>query len=166
MLVESFPVPDLFDLEYTGKLEKTLADIEKKKFQKSDFINMIVEFINKSVSAIKNDPNFGAKTKVSSDVEILGQCPECSSPVVETAKSFGCSNWKNGCKFAIWKDDRYITGFGKQVSPEMVKLLLQNGRVGFRGLKSKKGTTFAAYFHYIKDENTNRYNWKMEFIDN
>jgi len=166
MLVESFPVPDLFDLEYTGKLEKTLADIEKKKFNKSDFINMIVEFINKSVNAIKKDPNFGAKSKVSSDVEILGQCPECSSPVVETTKSFGCSNWKNGCKFAIWKDDRYITGFGKQVSPEMVKLLLKNGRVGFRGLKSKKGTNFAAYFHYIKDENTNRYNWKMEFIDN
>lgn len=165
MLVESFPVPDLFDLEYTGKLEKTLADIEKKKFHKSDFINMIVEFINKSVNAIKNDPKFGAKSTVASDVEILGQCPECSSPVVETPKSFGCSNWKNGCKFAIWKDDRYITSFGKQVSPEMVKLLLQNGRVGFRGLKSKKGTSFAAYFHYVKDENTNRYNWNMEFID-
>ena len=45
-------------------------------------------------------------------------------------------------------------------------LLLQNGRVGFRGLKSKKGTTFAAYFHYVKDENTGRYNWTMEFIDN
>lgn len=54
--------------QYTGKLEKTLADYWKKKFQKSDFINMIVEFINKSVSAIKNDPNFGAKTTVSSDV--------------------------------------------------------------------------------------------------
>lgn len=166
MLVETFPVTDLFDLEYTGKLEKTLADIEKHKFHKKDFINMIEEFIKKSVNDIKNDPKFGAKSIVSTDVEILGQCPECGSPVVESMKTFGCSNWKNGCKFAIWKDDRYITGFGKQVSPEMVKLLLQNGRVGFRGLKSKKGNNFAAYFHYIKDENTGRYNWKIEFIEN
>ncbi|MCE5285312.1 MAG: type IA DNA topoisomerase [Pelosinus sp.] len=166
MLVETFPVQDLFDLEYTGKLEKTLADIEKHKFHKNDFINIIEEFIKKSVNDIKNDPKFGAKSTVASDVEVLGQCPECGSPVVQSLKTFGCSNWKNGCKFAIWKDDRYITAFGKSVSPEMIKLLLKNGRVGFRGLISKKGNKFAAYFYYKKDENTGRYNWSMEFIDN
>lgn len=166
MLVETFPVQDLFDLEYTGKLEKTLADIEKHKFLKTDFINIIEEFIKTSVNAIKSNPKFGAKSTVASDVEIVGKCPDCGSPVVESVKTFGCSNWKNGCKFAIWKDDKYITSFGKKVSPEMVKLLLENGRVGFRGLKSKKGNKFAAYFYYIKDINTGRYNWKMEFIDN
>ena len=32
MMVEKFPVKELFDLEYTGRLEKTLSNIEKKKF--------------------------------------------------------------------------------------------------------------------------------------
>ena len=47
----------------------------------------------------------------------------------------------------------------------MVKILLESGRVGFRGCQSKKGNKFAAYFFYEKDEKTSRYNWRMEFID-
>lgn len=165
MMVEKFPVKELFDLEYTGRLEKTLADIEKKKFNKDDFIKMMADFVVQAVNEVKSAAQFGAPAVVAADVTVLGNCPECGSPVVEMPKSFGCSNWKNGCKFAVWKDDRYITGFGKQVSAEMIRLLLQNGRVGFRGLLSKKGTKFAAYFHYVKDEQTQRYNWQLEFID-
>ncbi len=165
MMVEKFPVKELFDLEYTGKLEKTLSDIEKKKYSKSDFINMMIEFVIKSVNDVKCTAAFGAHDIIPEDVEILGLCPECGSPVVESTKGFGCSNWKNGCKFTIWKDDKYISSFDRKVSTDMVKLLLKNGRVGFRGLKSKKGNKFAAYFYYCKDENTGRYNWKMEFID-
>ena len=165
MLVRTFPVKELFDLEYTGRLEKTLADIEKEKFQKQEFISMIISFVNKSVNDIKSDVKFGAKATVSDEQMVVGICPECGSPVVETEKAFGCSNWRNGCKYTIWKDDKYITSFGKKVSKEMVKILLESGRVGFRGCQSKKGNKFAAYFFYEKDEKTSRYNWRMEFID-
>lgn len=165
MLVEKFPVPELFDLEYTGKLEKTLADIERQKFSKINFITMITNFVQMSVEKIKNTPTFGAKINISADSIVLGLCPECNNPIIESAQSFSCSNWKNGCKFNIWKNDKYINGFGKQVSPEMIKLLLENGRVGFRGLKSKKGHIFSAYFYYVKDQTNNRYNWKIEFIE-
>ena len=47
----------------------------------------------------------------------------------------------------------------------MVKLLLQNGKVGFRNLKSKKGNTFCAYFRYEKNEENGYFKWKIEFID-
>ena len=40
-IVEIFPAKELLDLEYTGKLEKTLSDIEKGKYQKVDFLNLI-----------------------------------------------------------------------------------------------------------------------------
>lgn len=166
MMVEKLPVKELFDLEYTGKLEKTLSDIEKKKFSKIEFISMMIEFVIKSVNAVKSTASFGAHDAIPEDVEILGLCPECNSSVVESAKGFGCSNWKNGCKFTIWKDDKYISSFDRKVSADMVKLLLKNGRVGFRGLKSKKGNKFAAYFYYCKDKDTGRYNWKMEFLEN
>ena len=47
----------------------------------------------------------------------------------------------------------------------MVRLLLQNGKVGFRGLISKKGNKFSAYLRYVKDPEGDRYSWKLEFIE-
>jgi len=165
-LVEIFPVKDLLDLEYTGKLEKTLSDIEKGKFAKSDFMKMITDFTIESVDSIKKDDGALSRFKVEipKDVESLGSCPICGNPVIEGEKGFGCINWKNGCKYTIWKDDKYIASFGKKISKEMVQLLLKNGKVGFRNLKSKKGNTFSAYFKYEKNEETGYFNWKIEFI--
>ena len=165
-LVEIFPVQELFDLEYTGKLEKTLSDIEKGKFKKDDFMKLITDFTVESVDKIKKDTGALSKFRVElpKEVEAIGNCPVCGNPVIEGEKGFGCSNWKNGCKFTIWKDDKYIASFGKQVSKEMVSLLLKNGKVGFRNLKSKKGNTFSAYFKYVKNEETGYFNWQLEFI--
>jgi Topoisomerase IA len=167
-LVETFPVKELFDLEYTGRLEKTLSDIEKGKFAKSEFIKLITDFTIQSVELIKKDDAALSRFKVEipKDSENIGPCPVCGNPVIEGEKSFGCSNWKNGCKYTIWKDDRYIASFGKKISKEMVELLLKNGKVGFRNLKSKKGNTFSAYFKYEKNEESGYFNWKIEFIDN
>jgi DNA topoisomerase-3 len=166
-LVETFPVRELLDLEYTGRLEKTLSDIEKGKFAKSDFMKLIIDFTVNSVEIIKKDEGALSRFKVEipKDMESVGPCPVCGNPVVEGEKSFGCSNWKNGCKYTIWKDDKYIASFGKKISKEMVELLLKNGKVGFRNLKSKKGNTFSAYFRYEKNEETGYFNWKIEFID-
>ena len=165
-LVEIFPVQELFDLEYTGRLEKTLSDIEKGKFKKADFMKLITDFTVESVDKIKKDTGALSKFKVNlpEGVESIGPCPVCGNPIIEGEKGFGCSNWKNGCKFTIWKDDKYIASFGKQVSKEMVSLLLKNGKVGFRNLKSKKGNTFSAYFKYVKNEKTGYFNWELEFI--
>lgn len=162
-LVEHFPVKELFDLEYTGRLEKTLSDIEKGKFQKVKFLEMIKNFTSKAVGTIKEDQSSFASKAVPSR-ESVGVCPLCGSPIIETERAFGCSNWKSGCKYTIWKDDKYIKSFGKEVTRPMVELLLKNGKVGFRNLKSKKGTTFSAYFRYEKDEQTGYLSWKMEFI--
>ena len=165
-IVETFPAKQLLDLEYTGRLEKTLSDIEKGKFQKDEFLNMIKKFTEEAVEAIKNDTKVlsGTKIDIPKNVEPVGKCPMCGNPVVENEKGFGCANWKGGCKYTIRKNDKYIASIGKTVTRRMVELLLQNGKVGFRNLKSKKGTTYAAYLRYEKDEKTGYFNWKMEFI--
>ena len=166
-IVEIFPAKELLDLEYTGKLEKTLADIEKGKFKKEDFLNLIFDFTRSSVEKIKNDTSMLSKFKVEKPegAEEIGKCPVCGNAIIEGEKGFGCTNWKNGCKFTIWKNDKFIEAMGKKVTKEMVVLLLKNGKVGFRNLKSKKGTFFSAYLSYEKDEKTGYYNWKMEFIN-
>ena len=166
-LVEIFPVKELLDLEYTGRLEKTLSDIEKGKFKKDDFLTMIKDFTVEAVDDIKKDTAMLKNFKVAlpEGAESIGKCPVCGNDIIEGEKGFGCTNWKNGCKYTIWKNDKFIESMGKKVTKEMVELLLKNGKVGFRNLKSKKGTFFSAYLRYEKDEKTGYYNWKMEFIN-
>ena len=61
----------------------------------------------------------------------LGPCPLCGSEVVEQEKSYGCSGWQSGCKFAIWK-----TIAGKKISVRTAQALLQHGpEPGAQGLR-------------------------------
>ncbi len=127
-IVETFPAKQLLDLEYTGRLEKTLSDIEKGLFKKDEFLDMIRLFTKEAVEAIKNDTKVlsGTKVEVPKDMEPVGICPVCGNAVVENDKAFGCINWKGGCKYTIWKNDKYIGMLGKNVTRPMVELLLKN----------------------------------------
>ena len=70
----------------------------------------------------------------------LGPCPLCGSEVIEQEKSYGCSGWRDGCKFAIWK-----TIAGKQISARTAQALLRRGRSPvLKGFKSKSGKAFDA----------------------
>jgi DNA topoisomerase-3 len=81
----------------------------------------------------------GSNGGVASD-EPLGTCPKCGSPVVESKKAYGCSAWKTGCKFAIWK-----TVSGKRIGAAQAKQLLEKGRTGqLKGFKSKAGRPYSA----------------------
>ena len=128
---------------------------------------MIKNFTVEAVDDIKKDTAMLKNFKVAlpEGEESIGKCPVCGNDLIEGEKGFGCTNWKNGCKYTIWKNDKFIEAMGKKVTKEMVELLLKNGKVGFRNLKSKKGTFFSAYLRYEKDEKTGYYTWKMEFIN-
>ncbi|MDL0160964.1 DNA topoisomerase, partial [Clostridioides difficile] len=52
-LVEIFPVKDLFDVDYTGKLEKSLSDIQKGKYTRKEYLTNIISFIYQNVNIIK-----------------------------------------------------------------------------------------------------------------
>lgn len=164
-LVETFPIKDLFDLEFTGRLEKSLFDIEKRRFSKEEFLQVIFEFTTKSVQTIKNEQEITIKEVVTERKtnEVLGKCPVCGHAVIEGQKGFGCSNWKNGCKFVIWKNDKFLAAMKKKPTKTMVKSLLKNGVVTVKGLTSKKGNKFDANMRYEKNADNDYYSWKMEF---
>ncbi|MED3625062.1 type IA DNA topoisomerase [Neobacillus thermocopriae] len=166
-LVETFPVKELFDLEFTGKLEKTLSDIEKQKFSKESFLNFIFNFTTEAVKTIKNERDIiiNEVSKEKKSVEILGKCPVCGHGIIEGQKGFGCSNWKNGCKFVIWKNDKYLAAMKKKPTKTMVKSLLKNGVVLVKGLTSKKGNKFNAHLRYEKNSDNEYFSWKMEFLE-
>lgn len=52
-LVNIFPIKELMDTDYTGRLEKKLYDIEKGNFNKSDFLNEIYTFTKAGVQTMK-----------------------------------------------------------------------------------------------------------------
>ncbi|MCM3716234.1 DNA topoisomerase [Alkalihalobacillus oceani] len=166
-LVETFPVQELFDLEFTGRLEKALSDIEKQKVGKDQFLSFIYSFTTKSVNTIKQEQEVLLREvkRQQRNNEVLGPCPVCGHNVIEGQKGFGCSNWKNGCKFVIWKNDRYLAAMKKKPTKTMVKQLLKQGSAVVKGLKSKKGQTFSARLRYEKNEENDYYSWKMEFAE-
>ncbi|AVQ38593.1 DNA topoisomerase III [Clostridium botulinum] len=53
-LIETFPIRELLDTDYTGKLEKKLYDMEKGKFKREDFLKEIFNFTVNGVNKIKN----------------------------------------------------------------------------------------------------------------
>lgn len=70
----------------------------------------------------------------------LGPCPLCGSAVIEQDRFYGCSGWRAGCKFTIWK-----TIAGKKVSGRTAQALLRRGRSPLlKGFKSKAGKAFDA----------------------
>ena len=70
----------------------------------------------------------------------IGVCPLCGAEVVEQAKSYGCSGWRAGCKFAIWKSIA-----GKTITAKAAQALLAKGRSPkLKGFASKSGQSFEA----------------------
>lgn len=53
--------------------------------------------------------------------EELGKCPKCGKPILENKKAFGCSGWRDGCDFVIWKYDKVTKS---NVTATQVKKLL------------------------------------------
>ncbi|WP_096550885.1 type IA DNA topoisomerase [Ureibacillus thermosphaericus] len=167
-IVETFPIKELFDLEFTGRLEKTLSDIEKQKFQRERFLQFIFDFTKKAVHTIQQDEDviLNEVEKKKKTFEVLGKCPVCGHAVIEGQKGFGCSNWKNGCKFVIWKNDKFLASMKKKPTKTMVKQLLRDGNVLVKGLTSKKGNKFDAMLRYEKNPEEEYFSWKMEFSNN
>jgi DNA topoisomerase-3 len=81
----------------------------------------------------------GNRAKVR-DKAILGECPVCGSDIIESEKAYGCLNWKNGCKFVIWRKMS-----GRTIAKDMVRTLLKDGVTPFiQKFKSRAGKRFDA----------------------
>lgn len=185
-LIETLPIKELMDLEYTGKLEKTLSDIEKGTVKKDTFMNHIIKFVVNGVDTIRYQKTaplqyskeaivptqaVGSSTKkktasktaskTSSEKEVLGKCPICGNDVIEGSKGFGCMGYKSGCHFVIWKEDEALSRYGKKVNKTLVKQLLKKGEGTIKGLKTKNGTKFDAIVKYHFNGQLKKGEWEF-----
>ncbi len=98
----------------TGEWEAKLKKIEHNTYNPDQFMAEIIQFTQQ----LKDE-----STKPLYDDSKLGNCPLCQHPVIEGRQGYGCSQWKAGCKFVLWKQAFHLT-----VSRDMACQLLQNGR--------------------------------------
>ena len=68
----------------------------------------------------------------------LGKCPRCGGNIIEGNLGYGCSNYKSGCKFVIWKKAKGGIFKYVEITPEMAKKLLSGKVVESQKIYSPK----------------------------
>jgi len=91
-------------------------------------------------------------------LEAIGKCPVCKKSIRETEKAFWCSNYREGCKFAIWKESslKFFSVFGVEANDvflrEIVKGLLAREDVVLSLVSPKTGKQFEAKISIRKND--------------
>ncbi|WP_336772042.1 type IA DNA topoisomerase [Paenibacillus sp. MMO-58] len=73
--------------------------------------------------------------------EPIASCPRsgCSGHIIEGKRGFGCSAFRDGCTFVIWKEQQ-----GKTISIPMVRSLLEKGATSQLTFKRQDGSSTKA----------------------
>lgn len=135
-------IPDyLKSASMTAEWENDLLRMERGKIKPHDFMQGIHGLIDKMLADLRQIPTVAAAphhNKVS-----VGNCPVCGNPVHESKLSFCCAD--RNCKFALWKESRYLSNMRKTLDKKMAADLLKKGRTHVKDFYSvKKDKTFAA----------------------
>ena len=143
----------------TADWEEKLLLIEKGEYASEDFMDEIKDVI---AGLIQNyEVIRDSEVLMSKEANAIGKCPLCGSAVEDKAKGYFCSN--RGCKFALWKNNRYFDSIGKSMTNATVQKLLASGKVKLKGCKSKKtGNTFDATV-YMEVSEDGKTSFNMEF---
>jgi len=158
-VIQCFPVKRLLKVEFTGKIEKTLKDIENGNYQSEEFMNKMNSFIVKNIDEMKNSKI----DSIQKPQNVIGKCPDCGRNVIETQKAFSCEGTKTGnCNFVLWRNNAFFTHFGKNITETIAKKLVTEKRAKVKSLKSSKGTKFDATI-VLKKSNDGQWKFELEF---
>ena len=135
-------IPDyLKSAGMTAEWENDLLRMERGEIKPHDFMRGIHGLLDKMLADLRQIPTVAAAphhNKVS-----VGSCPVCGNPVHESKLSFCCAD--RSCKFALWKESRYLANMRKTLDKKMAVDLLKKGRTHVKDFYSmKKDKTFAA----------------------
>jgi Topoisomerase IA len=144
-------LPELLLPKMTAEWERGLSEIEKGKLSKEAYIGQLYQYIRRQITAMKEkDDGQSQEEDLNREAEeILGNCPLCGKAVKENSKSFYCSGYKEGCRWSVWKNDKYFAALGKKITKTLVKKLLENGQVQVKDLKSRSGSNYSITLKYV-----------------
>ena len=126
--------------EMTGKWELALDEIAKNKRDTERFMAgirrmaaFLVDYAKGNAPQVdfpedmKRGKKGAKKAPAAKAIEDI-TCPICGKGVQESPKAFGCTAWRDGCRFTLWKDCLSRTG-GPQLNAKIIQLLLKNSEV-------------------------------------
>ena len=166
-LIDTIQNELLKSAELTGMWEKQLKDIEKGTYSAAQFIANMKQMVDAlvyevrsetqraNISHEKTEEKIIAKTEAKKKEGITSEtCPKCKTGQLMKGKSaFGCSDFKNGCRFILpfkFKD--------KAISEKQFIRLLQKGStVNLKGFKTEAGEVegllrFDAHFQLVLEQ--------------
>ena len=124
----------LTSAELTGTWEKQLQEIEKGTYNAGTFIRNMKQMVDElvyevrmerdsaQISHVNHAPIQKAKTAKKGDIT-NEKCPNCKEgSILKGKNAYGCSNYKNGCKFIL-----PFSFKGKKLTEKQLIRLLQKG---------------------------------------
>lgn len=131
--------PEIASPETTGRWELALNRIATGEQDPPSFmegIRRLSAFLVNFAQENSGDARFSqekaskGKSKASSAKAVPdAKCPLCGQgDIMENSKAFGCSHWRDGCHFTLWKNALQKAG-GPALTPKLVTMLLSSQKV-------------------------------------
>lgn len=149
-LIDTIQNDMLKSAELTGKWEKQLKDIEKGAFSAGTFIKNMKRMVDQLVYEVRSETK---RANISQAITLQNRekekkvkkisrgitaetCPKCKKGTLLKGRSaYGCSNYKNGCKFIL-----PFSFMEKKISEKQwVRLLQKESTVNLKGFKTANG---------------------------
>ena len=121
LLPEEIKKPDL-----TAKWWVIQEDIKEGNADVKTLVDSVLEAFVPHLKKDYSNLRVSGEVEIDDDRQAVGICPLCGNKIVENSKGFGCVNYRNGCKFALWKEDRFFQSIGKEVTLPMAEKLLKD----------------------------------------
>ena len=149
-LLRGLGVDELTSPELTGEWENKLAQIERGKITRDEFMREIAQMTQVIVKRAKE---FDNDTIPGDYATLHTPCPNCGGVIKENYRRFACTK----CEFSMSK-----TPGSRQFEVAEVEELLSKREIGpLQGFRSKMGRPFAAILKIVRDEDIQ--NLKLEF---
>jgi DNA topoisomerase-3 len=154
-LLRGLGVNELTAPELTGEWEYKLAQMERGKISREEFMREIAQMTQVIVKRAKEYDN---DTIPGDYATLKAPCPTCGGVVKENYRRFACTK----CEFSMSK-----TPGSRQFEISEVEELLTNRVIGpLQGFRSKMGRPFAAILKISRDEETKNHKLEFDFGQN
>ena len=143
----------------TADWEEKLLKMEHGEYDSDAFMGEISSMVSglvKTYEAVK-----GADVLMQPERKVIGSCPACGSDVCETAKGWFCRD--KGCKFALWKENRFFQTLGKQMTEELAKQLVNQGKARLIHCYSRKSGRYYDTTVHVETGEDGAAAFKLEF---
>ncbi|MBO5338448.1 MAG: topoisomerase C-terminal repeat-containing protein [Clostridia bacterium] len=123
----------------TSEMGQALKKVYRGEFSVEDSVSLAKKEIGDIFESSK-DKNPELDINIGIFGEVVGKCPLCERDVIRTKFGYGCTGYKEGCKFSINKSI-----CKRVISVSNVKMLLATGKTSkIQGFVSKNGKNFDA----------------------